>query len=137
MLMKRRKIILGLKYFSVFLLLIFGISVIAFFSQPSETRKNFMEYLGIAPRIKCTGSLSLSTPGINECIVYAKILTFNCIDKTYQVRENSCSGSIKYRDVITYDSFQATCAWSASKGIHKYVLCIDGLPKDSSSIICK
>ena len=116
-----------------FVLIVLGIFFIAFLVQYETTGTNFFEALGVVFREKCQASLSVSTTG--ECIVKAKILISNCLGKTYQISENSCSGDSKCYGTINFDSFQASCAWKDS-GNKNYVLCVDNKQKDSAVLTC-
>jgi hypothetical protein len=116
-----------------FVLLILGIFLISSLVQYTTTGTNFFETLSFVFREKCSASLSLSTAG---CNYKAHFLVSNCLDKTYTISRNSCSGETKCYGIINYDSFQASCAWSDSPGVNKYVLCIDDKEKDSASLIC-
>jgi hypothetical protein len=122
------------KVLSTFVFVILAIFVISFFTQYITTGTNFFETLGVVLSEKCKASLSIET--VSGCTMKAKILTSNCLDREYKVSRDSCSGDVKCSDVINYESFQASCAWTDSPGTHKYVLCIDDKQKDSASITC-
>ena len=129
--MRLYKIIFGF----IILLIIFFITLL--FIQFPSTRANLLTYLGIFPTAdKCQGSLELSSSGITTCTVKAKVIANGCQGINYQIREKSCSGSIKCQDNINYDSFQASCAWTVHSGVHRYVLCVNNKQKDSESVMC-
>lgn len=135
--MNLNKVMRWLKISFVFVILLIGIFVSSLLIQFPETRTNFFAYLGIVPREdKCSGTLSISTSGSGKCTVDAKILTEGCLGRNYQIRENSCSGGILCQDTVSYDSFQATCAWAVPSGNYKYVLCIN-TEKDSTTVTCR
>jgi hypothetical protein len=132
--MMKPAIIKASKIGLTFILIVLGIFVIAFFVQYETTGTNFFETLGIVFREKCQASLSISTT--SECNVKTKILISNCLDKTYQISKDSCSGDTKCYGTINYDSFQASCAWRDSSGTKNYVLCVDNRQKDSAFVTC-
>jgi len=107
--------------------------VIAFVAQYIFTGTNLFVGLGILPWKECSGSLSISNSG---CMFKAKISVTGCAGKTYEVKEDSCFGSLKCDGSADYDSIQATCAWRDSSGNHKYVLCVGNELKDSVSKTC-
>jgi len=123
-----------LKVVSTFVLIILGIFIIAFFAQYITTGTNFFETLGVVFSDKCQASITLENLG--GCTIKAKILTSNCLDKKYRISEDSCSSNAKCYSMINYDSFQASCVWTDSSGSHKYLLCVDGKEKDSTSLTC-
>lgn len=136
--MDLNRVMKWLKMSFIFVLLLIGILVFSLLIQFPSTRTNLFAYLGIVPREdKCSGTLSLSSSGTEKCLVDAKILTEGCLGRNYQIRENSCSGGILCQDTISYDSFQATCAWAVPSGSYRYVLCVDNRQKDSVSIMCR
>lgn len=106
---------------------------IAFLIQYILTGSNFFEGLGLLPKDECSGSLSISNTG---CVFKAKISLHDCIGKTYEVREDTCSGNLRCEEAVYYDSVQSTCGWKDSSGNHEYVLCVEGKLKDSASISC-
>ena len=126
-----------LKISLIFVILVIAILVTSLLIEFPSTRSNFFAYLGIVPREdKCSGTLSLSTSGSNKCTVNAKIITEDCLGRNYQIRENSCSGGILCQDTVSYDSFQATCAWAVPSGNYRYVLCVDNTQKVSRVMTC-
>jgi hypothetical protein len=136
--MDLEKVMKWLKISFAFVLLLIGIFVSSLLIQFPSTRSNFFAYLGIVPKEdKCSGTLSLSTSGSNKCLVDAKIVTEGCLGRNYQIRENSCSGGILCQDTVSYDSFQATCAWGVPSGDYRYVLCVNNKQKDSGTMRCR
>ena len=134
--MKRKK--KKTNYLSIilsFTLVIVGIFLIASLAQYISTGTSFIEDLSIVLTDKCTGSLSLTTT--TGCAIKAKVLTSDCNGKTYQIREDSCSGGILCQDTISYNSFQATCAWAIPSGNYNYVLCVNNREEDSTRVECK
>jgi hypothetical protein len=107
--------------------------VIAFLTQYIFTGTNLLEGLGILPKDKCSGHLSISNSG---CVFKAKILLNECLGKTYEVKEDSCFGDLKCKGSVDYDSTQTTCGWRDSPGSHNYVLCIENKLKGSASKAC-
>jgi len=120
-----------------FVILLLVISLTVLFLQFPSVRSNFFGYLGIIPiSNKCSGTLSISSSGLNKCILKAKIVTNDCTGQNYLIRENSCSGNILCQDIINYDSFQANCAWSVFTGNYEYVLCVNDRQFDSGTAVC-
>ena len=107
--------------------------IVAFLVQYMFTGTNFFEGLGLLSRDECSGALSVSNTG---CVFKAKISSYDCLGKKYEVREDTCFGSLKCEGSIDYDSTQATCGWKDSAGSHNYVLCIGNKLKDSISKVC-
>lgn len=124
----------GFKLIITFLFVILGIFLIAFFTQYITSGTNFFNTLGLVFSDKCQASITLEI--ISECTIKAKIITSNCLDKEYRISEDSCSSNAKCYSMINYDSFQASCVWTDSSGSHKYLLCVDGKEKDSTSLTC-
>lgn len=126
-----------LRIIFLFILIIMGIFVTAYFVQYASTGTNMFQTLGFSLRDKCSGSLSLSTYGTGNCLIKAKVLTSECLGKTYEIREGSCIGDLKCKDTVEYDSFQSICNWNVPSGNYNYVLCVGKGEKDSASIVCE
>jgi hypothetical protein len=135
--MKPKNLMKCLKISLVFIVILIAIFLVSILLQFPISRANIFSYLGIFPaeNDSCSGTLSLSRSGSSKCTIEAKVVSNGCRGKTYQVRENSCSGNIMCQDSIDYDSFQTTCSWSANSGNYNYVLCINGF-KDSGTVVC-
>lgn len=106
---------------------------IASLAQYIFTGTNLFVGLGILPKGECSGSLSISN---SDCTFKAKISMNGCLEKTYEVKEDSCFGNLKCKGLADYDSAQSTCGWKDSSGSHNYVLCIENKLKDSISRMC-
>jgi hypothetical protein len=136
--MDLNKVMKWLKTSFVLVLLLICILVLSLYIQFPSMRSNFFAYLGIVPMgNKCSGTISVSISGLNKCTLEARIMTNGCTGNNYQIRENSCSGSILCQDNINYDSFQATCAWVVFSGNYKYVLCVNNRQINSANVVCR
>jgi hypothetical protein len=116
-----------------YVLIMICVLFISFLTQYIFTGTNLFEGLGVLPINKCSGSLSISKTG---CVFKAKISMNGCLGKTYEIKENSCLGSVKCKGLVGYDSTQTTCGWKDSSGSRKYVLCVDNELKDSVLKTC-
>ena len=128
---------MGLRIISLFALVIIGIFVTGYFVQYASSGTDLFQTLGFSLADKCSGSLSLSSYGTGSCLIKAKILTSDCLGKTYEIREDSCMGTLKCEGKVEYDSFQSTCNWGVSSENYKYVLCVDKGKKGSISVTCE
>lgn len=118
-----------------FLFVIIAIFGIAFLIQYFVEGTNLFNTLGFLFSSKCSASLSLSSPK-SDCLMKAKILANDCEGKKYQIREGSCFGNVKCEGSIDYESFQAGCSWMNKHGNYNFVLCINGIQKDSAKMSC-
>jgi len=125
-----------LRIIFLFVLVTAAIFITGFFAQYASSRTNLFQTLGFSLRERCSGSLFLSVSGTERCLIKAKILTSDCIGKTYQIRESSCMGALKCEGTVEYDSFQTTCSWNVPSGNYNYVLCVNKGQKDSASVMC-
>ncbi len=121
------------KIITFYVLIMLFAFVVAFLTQYILKGTNLFEDLGLLPKDKCLGSLSISNSG---CLFKAKISMNDCLGKTYEVKEGSCSGDVKCEGSVDYDFTQSTCDWEDSSGNHNYVLCIGNKLKDSVSKTC-
>ncbi|MFH1474203.1 MAG: cellulase family glycosylhydrolase [Candidatus Aenigmatarchaeota archaeon] len=78
----------------------------------------------------CSVSLSLKSLGVDTCTITATITANHCDNKSYEIRDTTCSGT------INDDSFTKDCGWSVSYGDYSYDLYVDGKYRTSKSITC-
>jgi len=118
------------------LVVIFGsVFGLASLLQYYFTGTNLFETLGFIISDKCSATLTLSKQS-NACLFDVKIITENCNNRFYELKEGSCFGETKCSGIIGYDSFQSKCTIEGKKGINKYSLCISGREKDKVIIEC-
>ena len=135
--MNLKKLMRWCKIIFVFTLILISILILSILIQFPSTRTNLFNYLGIVQPIdRCRGSIELYSSCLSKCTIEARIITDGCKGKDYQIRENSCSGTISCQDIVAYDSFQTTCVWTAYSGYYNYVLCVDNIQKSSNKVKC-